>query len=173
MSLDEQRLAAGAAGILPIPDPARPVARIHVVQPFLLSNLHRTQERLDRCVVRILHFVIGMEGGHVPGDVGRDAHQELCDVPQFLIRIVEARNGERDDFDPESQLVKAPDSLEHVGEHAAEAGAHVGRQVAVVVVRRDVELVCLRPSSIHHLSITFGIFIHQILIVQPNEEHKL
>ena len=66
----EQRLALGAAGVLVFPQAAWQVAGIHEFQARFLTDLSRPLQGLHRGWMGFSHFVIGMESGHMPGDIG-------------------------------------------------------------------------------------------------------
>jgi len=61
-----------------------------------------------------------VEGGDVPGDVAVDAGEELGDLGQLLVAVVERRDDERDDLEPDAALLQPADGVEDRLQRAAE-----------------------------------------------------
>src|SRR6202035_1657098 len=125
-------LAAGAARVLVAAHPAGQGSSGDVLEGGLLSNAGGPQQGLRRGVVRVLHLVVLVEGGDVPRDAGRDAAQEPGDVAQFLVAVVEARDDQGNDLQPEAHGVHHLDTVEDVLQLAA--------QRAVVLVAEGLEI---------------------------------
>src|SRR5437667_6497805 len=67
-STDQGRRTTGAAGVFIRADAAWQVAGVDVLEAGRLANGRRPQQCLRCCVVGVLHLVVLVEGGHVPGD---------------------------------------------------------------------------------------------------------
>src|SRR5215813_2060370 len=61
-----------------------------------------------------------MKGCHMPRYIRRNAGNELSGLPQFIVGVIESRDDERDDFQPESTLVYHSNSFGNVLENTAE-----------------------------------------------------
>ena len=72
--LDEHTTATRTVCIFIPSNASGQIPCVHIVQPGILSNFRRTNERGDRGVIRICHFVILVKSRHMPGDVRRDRH---------------------------------------------------------------------------------------------------
>src|SRR5438105_7715844 len=131
----QRRLARGAAGVFVASDPARKIAGIDVLQAGRLTDRGSSEQGLRRGVVRVLHLVVLVEGGHVPGDAGREAGEEMRDVAQLFVAVIEAGNDQGDDLEPEAHLMHHPNAVHDVLELAAE------RAVILVAERLEVDLV--------------------------------
>src|SRR5438094_3251719 len=107
----QRRLARGAASVFVTADPTRKVACIDVLQAGRLADRRRPEQGLRRRVVRVLHLVVLVEGGHVPGDAGREAGEETCDISQLFVAVIEAGNDQRDDLEPETHLMHHPNAV--------------------------------------------------------------
>src|SRR5437879_5785619 len=118
--VDQRGLAAGTAGVLVTAHPAGQVAGIHVLEAGRLADPRRTEQGLDGSVVRVLHLVVLVEGGDVPGDAGGHAIEKAGDVAQLLVAVVEAWDDQGHDLQPEPHLVHHLDSIDDVLELAAE-----------------------------------------------------
>src|SRR6202171_169335 len=129
---DQGGLAAGAARVLVPAHPAGQVSGVDVLEAGLLANARSPQQGLGRGVVRVLHLVVLVKAGDVPRDAGRDAAQEPGDVAQFLVAVVEARDDQGDDLQPEAHRVHHLDAIENVLQLAA--------QRAVVLVSEGLEI---------------------------------
>src|ERR1700737_3843851 len=129
---DQGGLAAGAAGVLVSAHPAGQVAGVDVPEAGRPPDAAPPKQGLRRGVVGILHFVVLVEGGDVPGDAGRQAAQEAGDLPQLLVAVVESGDDQGHDLEPEAHLVHHSDAVDDVLELAA--------QRAVVLVAERLEL---------------------------------
>ena len=110
MAFNEEGVAAGTIGILPAADVTREIPGIYVAKTGGSSDFSRTNERRDGCVVRIGHPVIFVECRHVPGDVRRNAGEKSSDVTELFAGVIEARNNQRHNFQPEALLIKRAES---------------------------------------------------------------
>ncbi len=81
-------------------DAARQVARIDVVQPGLLPDLGGADQGLGGRVFRIGHFIVPVEGGHVPGDVVGNRSNKARRIHQFIGAVVETGDHQCDYLDP-------------------------------------------------------------------------
>ena len=88
-----------------------------------------------------------MERGDVPRDVGRDARDERSEPRQFVARVVEARNEQRDDLDPKIHGVQTPDGVEDWLETAAKLA------IVASVEALEIDLVEIDPGAqvVQHL----------------------
>ena len=78
-----------------------------------------------------------MEGGDVPGDVRADRGEEAGGLAQLVVAVVEARDDEGDDLQPQAALVHQADGAGDVVQGATEAA------VGAVVEAFEVDLVQL------------------------------
>src|SRR3989454_7914993 len=139
----QRRLARGAARVFIAADPARKVAGIDVLQAGRLPDRRRSEQGLRRRVIRVLHLVVLVEGGHVPGDAGREAGEEARDVSQLFVAVIEAGNDQGDDLEPEAQLMHHPDTVQDVLELAAERAVVLvseGLQVDLVEIGKGTDI---------------------------------
>src|SRR5262245_24482145 len=105
MALDKESVATGARRILPFADVTRKIPGINVVKARHSPNLSSTNQRRDGCVVWVSHPIVFVEGRHVPGNIRRDAGEKRSDVPELFAGIVESRNSQRHNFQPETLLM--------------------------------------------------------------------
>jgi len=90
------------------------------MQSGVFSGVVGAVKFLDAGAGAVIHFVVGMEGGDVPGDVRGDAGDELSNILQFFGAVVESRDDQGDNLDPESHGFEALDGVEDGLEGAAE-----------------------------------------------------
>jgi len=69
---NERLLAGRAVGVFVLPHPAGEVAGVDVPEPGGLADPSGPKQGVGARVARIGHLVVLVEGGDVPGDVGRD-----------------------------------------------------------------------------------------------------
>ena len=93
---------------------------IHVAKTGGSPNLSSTNQSRDGCVVRIGHPIVFVEGRDVPGDVRRNAGEKGGDVTELFAGIIEARDNQSHNFQPEALLIKALNAVQHAVEAAAE-----------------------------------------------------
>src|SRR4029077_21081605 len=74
---DERFTALWAASVFPVADHAWKIAGVDVTQSGVLTDFRGPDEIFWRCVALaiILHFVVSVERGHVPGNIGRNVCQ--------------------------------------------------------------------------------------------------
>src|SRR6266576_1419047 len=137
---DQGRLAARAAGVFVAADPTGKVARVDVLQAGRLTDAGGPEQRLGCGVVGVLHPVVLVEGGDMPGDARRQAAEEVGDVAQLFIAVVEARDDQGDDLQPEPHGVDHLDAVDDVLQLAAQ------RPVVLVAEGLEVDLVQVRPG---------------------------
>src|ERR1051325_6797405 len=88
---DEETLAGRTVGVFMTAQLAGEVSRVHVVETAFLPDFRGPDERSGRCVARVHHLVIGVEGRHVPGDLRRNGGDEPRDVPDLPLGVVVSR----------------------------------------------------------------------------------
>ena len=93
------------------------------------------------------HLVVAVERRDVPRNVGRHAGDELGQAHQFVARVVEPGNQQRDDLDPEVHRVQPPDGVENRREPSAELA------VVAIVEALEIDFVEIdpRPQVLEHL----------------------
>src|SRR5437016_418463 len=136
---DQGRLAARAAGVFVAAHPARQVAGVDVLQAGRLTDARGPEQRLGRGVVRVLHLVVLVERGDVPGDAGREAAEEAGDVAQLFVAVVEPWDDQGDDLQPEPHRVDHLDAVDDVLQLATQ------RPVVLIAEGLEVDLVQVRP----------------------------
>ncbi len=143
----ERRLAVRATGGFQAAHLTGKVARVHIPQAGGTAQLMRPQQGGGRGVPTAGHPVIGMKGGHVPGNIGRQVRQKSGDAPQFPLRIVEPRHHQSDHLQPDARPPDALDSIQHVLQGAPQGA------VAFVVEALQVDLAQVEqgPQELHHL----------------------
>jgi len=119
-AFDEGGVAAGAMRVFAVAEAAGDVAGVDVAQSGFFSEVVGAYKRSGGRSAGVLHFVVGMECGDVPGHVNGNARDELGDAAKFVVAVVEAGDDQRDDLDPESHVVQALDGLQNVFQCAAE-----------------------------------------------------
>src|SRR5262249_31941308 len=119
-ALDQRLVAGRATRVLPGADLAGPVAGVNEAQALLGSDLGGADELAPLPFRRVGHAVVGVEAGHVPGNIFADRRQEAGGVAQLRLAIVEARDDERDDLQPEAALVEHADAFGDVVQGAAQ-----------------------------------------------------
>ena len=77
-----------------------------------MADFDGTRKIVRRGVAVIIHLVVGMKSGDVPGNVRRDASKKFREAPKFVVGIVEARNEQRHDLEPQSHAVNTSDGIE-------------------------------------------------------------
>src|SRR5947208_16660110 len=95
------------------------ITRIDVTQSGALTDLVRASQML-RPRRLVVHLVILVVRGDVPRDVDVDAREKLGDLRQLFIGVIEARDHQRYDLDPDSALLESADRVEHGLQRAAE-----------------------------------------------------
>lgn len=100
VALYQSFVALRAAGIFPFADFAGKVSSVDVAEAGLAADFYGSEQIFRSGIARVGHLVVTVEGGDVPGNVGRDAGQEFGEAAKFVGRIVEAGDEQRDDFEP-------------------------------------------------------------------------
>ena len=101
-----------AARVLQVPDPPGCISRIDVAQAVSLTDRNGADQHLRRRVFRVGHAVVLVEGRDVPGNIRRHAGHETRQAIELVSRVVEARNEERHDLEPDAHTVKRANRLE-------------------------------------------------------------
>ena len=70
MPFDQHFTTVVTARVLEIPHHPRQVSRVNVAQTGLLPNLRGSQQVFRARVLGIVHLVVLVKRGHVPGNVG-------------------------------------------------------------------------------------------------------
>ncbi len=141
VTADQRLVALGAARVFPLFDHAGEIASVDVTEAGVAADLDRAQEIFDGRVSLILHFVIGVKGSDVPGDVGRDAGHEFGELAKFVVGVVEAGDEQGDDLEPQSHRVDAADAVEDGADAATEF------VVVAVVEALQIDFVEIEPRA--------------------------
>jgi len=142
VALDQSFIALRAARVFPLADHAGKVAGVDVAKAGLATDFDGAEQVFDVRVARdiVLHFVVAVEGGDVPGDIGGDAGQEFGEAAQFVGIVIEAGDQERDDFEPEAHCVNAANAFEDGSNAAAEF------VIVAVVETLEIDFVEIEPG---------------------------
>src|SRR5262249_55430690 len=108
VAFDEQLVAVGAVGVFQFSNLARQIPCIDEPQASLFADRCGAHEVAGASVFWVGHFIVFVKGRYMPGNVRRDAHQELRKSLKLILRVIKAWNQERDDLYPEAHLVKSP-----------------------------------------------------------------
>ena len=127
--------------MLPTVDSTREVTRVDELQARRRPDLARAKQRLGRGVVGIGHPVVLVERGDVPRNFGAHGGHVVGGATQLGVVVVEPRNHEGHELEPEPTLVHHADSVEHVLQHTAEL------TVAPIIHRLEVDLVAVGPRA--------------------------
>ena len=87
--------ALRAKRAFPVPHAAVQIARVNEIQSFSAADLGGAQSRPGAGAIPIGHLVVGMKGGDVPRNVGRDAFYEPRELPDLIGIVIEIRNEQR------------------------------------------------------------------------------
>ena len=101
-------------GVFPAADLAGKVSGVDVAEAGLAADFDGLQKIFNVGVAGdiVLHFVIAVKGGYVPGNVWRDSGEKFGEAAEFAGIVVEAGDEEGDDFEPETHLVNAANAVE-------------------------------------------------------------
>src|SRR5215469_10824609 len=69
ITFNHDAATARAVSILPLSHTTRKIPGVDITQARILPNFRPAQQILGGCVFRIVHFVVFMERGNVPGDI--------------------------------------------------------------------------------------------------------
>src|SRR6516162_2169204 len=112
--LNQCRPALVTAGMLILPHEAGKVARVHVFEPRGFPDGGGAEQDLRSGVVGVAHAVVLVERGNVPRDQRRGRRDKPGRGLKLVVRIVPARDDQRDHFQPEPPLVNHLNGLQHV-----------------------------------------------------------
>src|ERR1700736_1101077 len=85
------RLSASVtSGVFMFRYDSRQVSGVDISQTSILADRSRAPQIFWARIVGIVHLVILVESGDVPGNEGRDIRQKIRQAPQFILRVVEA-----------------------------------------------------------------------------------
>src|SRR5207237_4091504 len=87
------------------------------------------------------HFVVFVERSDVPGYIGGDAGHEFGQATELIVRIVEAGDQQRNDFQPETHAVKTADGFEDRTKSTAKL------VVVTIVEALEIYFVQLNPGT--------------------------
>ena len=140
VAFDQSFAAVRAARVFPLGDLAGEIAGIDVAEAGLAADFDGAEKVVRGGVARdiVLHFVVAVKGGDVPGNVRRNAGQEFGEAAQFVGGIVEAGDQKRDDFEPETHFVHAANGVEDGADASAEF-------VIVAIVESSSDRLCRNP----------------------------
>src|SRR5262245_37461886 len=82
-----------------------------------------------------------MEGGDMPGNVGRDARKKPGESLELFVRIIETGNQEGHDLQPETHVVQALDCVENRLKPPAEL------PIVAIIEALQVDFVKIDPRS--------------------------
>src|SRR5438093_1091984 len=91
----------------------------HELEAGRRPDLTRPHQRFGRRVVGVGHPVVLVERGDVPRDLGAHRRDVVGGPAQLGVVIVEPRDHEVHELEPESPFIHHADRIEHVLEHAA------------------------------------------------------
>ncbi len=94
-----------------------------------------------------------MERRHVPGGIGRNAHQKVGDSLELFIAVVQRGHDQCDDLDPEGHLPGQPDRIEHV----LQVPAKLAVAALVEAFQVDLEQLHVRPEKLEDLRRTVAV----------------
>src|SRR5580704_319890 len=142
-AFDQSCMALRAARVFPGADHAGKIASIDVAEARLAADFDGAQQVFGIRVARdiVLHFVVAVKGGDVPGNVRRDSGQEFGKAAQLVGGIVEAGDEEGDDLEPEPHLVDTADAVEDGTDASAEF------MVVAVIKAFEIDLVQIEPGA--------------------------
>ena len=143
VALDQSLVALRTARVFPLADHAGKIAGIDVAKSGLAADFDGAQQvfRIRVAGDIVLHLVVAVKGGDVPGNVGRDARQEFGEAAKFVGVVVEAGDEKRDDLEPEPRLMNAADAIEDGSDAAAEF------VVVTVVKALEIDFVQIEPGA--------------------------
>jgi len=97
------------ASVFPGADLAGEIAGVDVAKAGLAADFDGAEKVVRGGVAGdiVLHFVIAVKGGDVPGNVGRNSGEEFGEAAEFVGRVVEAGDEKGDDFEPETYFINA------------------------------------------------------------------
>ena len=119
---------------------------VDVTQAFLAADVESQVNRLDGSLVLIGHLITRQKTGNVPGDIRADTGQEVRHGSQFIGRVVQSRNHERRDLEPDALVVKKRDGFQDAFEPATDDLA-VGYGIETLQI--NVDGVEARGDDIH------------------------
>ena len=97
------------------------VPGIHILQARAMAHVGDAHQLIGAgLAMALVHFVIGMKRGDVPGHQRIDGDQKIRHALKITLAIAEARHDQRDNFHPEAALFELNDRFGHVGQNAAE-----------------------------------------------------
>lgn len=111
-----------AMGVFPAADLAGEVSGVDVAEAGLAADLDGLKKIVwarVSCDI-VLHFIVAVKSGNVPGNVRRDVGNKFRELAKFVGIVIEAGDEERDDFKPEAHLVNAADTVEDGGDASTE-----------------------------------------------------
>src|SRR5215470_10261695 len=77
-------IASWTAGVFPLAHHTGKISGIDVAESSITADFSGTEQVLHARVTLIVHFVVGVKCGHMPGYVGRDARKELGEAAEFV-----------------------------------------------------------------------------------------
>src|SRR5713101_1963041 len=112
VAFNQKLLAVGTTGVLKVSYLSRQISDINVAQSGFPANFRCTDQGLRTGIVRVGHLVVFVKRRGVPGNVWRHTCNKCCKPVQFVIRVIEAGNHERNNFQPEAHFVQAPNCVQ-------------------------------------------------------------
>src|SRR5882724_11112065 len=111
MALDERFTTGRTKCVLQLNNLSRKIPGINIAQSGFAAERSRPQQVFGASVVRRSHLVVLVKRGDVPRDIWRDTAYELRHLPQLVVTVVEARNEQRDNFQPDSHFVQSTNGV--------------------------------------------------------------
>ena len=99
----------------------------------------RCEQHLRGGVLRRGHLVVAVERGDVPRNIGRHLGHEPRQAVDFVARVVEAGNQQRDDLEPDAHRVQLTDRVENRSDPPAEL------TIVAIVEALEIDLVEIDP----------------------------
>ena len=121
VAADKGPVAVRTVGVLIFFHAPWQIPGIDEIQPGLVSDLSRAQQRFRGCILRVGHLVVFVKGCHMPGDIRGNGTQETGRLEQFLVAVIKSGHDQCYNFHPRPDIVRLLDGIQHVFENPAQA----------------------------------------------------
>jgi hypothetical protein len=140
VALDQNLPASDALCVFETLDHARQIAGIDVAQAGVAADF-RGADQIFRLRVRgIVHFVVFVERGDMPGNLRRNTGNEFGKSIEFIVGVVETGDEQSDKLEPNAHRVQSADGVENRSDAAAEF------VVMAIAETLEVDLVQIDPG---------------------------